>query len=238
MFFFGAANLVRARPPIDFGPVMRFVAPTARRGAGRPGAISFFFLFLFAFAGLAFLLPAFLATFFVPRAGIIERSDEAALWLRFRAPEVLRVEPALLRRVARSTADAVRRTAVASASAIRFAALPPGTPARFAASRVLRPLRLNIVLACAAARFAPVRAALPTRAAASPAALAVDDSVPAARPSTDPTTSAPRSTSVIEASAACASGSPGRVVLLSSAIQNPPNGSLLQTTYQKEKGPP
>lgn len=260
MFFRG-----EARPralPIDFGATARRVAPTARRGAGRPAAISFGFLerafdleaaFDFAVAfELAFDFVvvlalvrladavAFALTFgravavifadtLTPLAGV--RVDLAA-WLRFDAPELLRVAPAF--RVARSAIDAVRRTAAASRSAIRLAVAPPGTPARFAARSVLRPLRLNRVLVCAAARLALVRAAEPTRAAADVAAPAVDESVPAARPSTDPTTSAPRSTIDIVVSAACVSGSSGRVVLLS-AIRKPPNGRVLQVVYQTRR---
>lgn len=222
------------------------VAPTARRGAGRPAAVSFGFFALdldlaldfavnfdfgdfdlaaaFGFALVTVRADAFgaLAAFAVVRADV-------AAWLRFAAPDVLRVAPAL--RDARSATFAVRRTAAASRSAIRFAAAPPGTPARFAARSVFRPVRLSIALVCAAARFALVRAVEPTRAAADVAALAVDDSVPAARPIIDPTASAPRSTIEMVVSAACESGSPGRVVLLS-AIRKPPNGRVLQVVYQ------
>lgn len=177
--FLRAAIFVWARPPIAFGAVARLVAPTARRGAGRPAACRAFFFGFFA--------VFFFATFFVSFLTVLRSGDFA--WLRVRAPDVLRVAPAL-ERVARAA---------------------------------LRPLRLSIVLVCAAARLAAVRAEDPARAAASPAALAVDDSVLAARPSIDPTASAPRSTIVIVVSAACESGSPGRVVLLS-AIRKTSSG--------------
>jgi hypothetical protein len=194
--FFDAANFVCVRPPIDFGATARRVAPTARRGAGRPGACRFaFFDAFFAFfdtrlddfftalaALVAFRLDAAFgrAAFFGFLRPIVAG---AAVLLRLRAPAVLRVAPAL--------------------ATLR------------AARSVARPLRLSIALVSAAALFAPVRAAEPTRAAADVAALAVDVSVPAARPSIDPTTSAPRSTTVIVVSAACESGSPGCGVLLS-----------------------
>lgn len=196
------------RPPIDFGATARRVAPTARRGAGRPAAWRFalfetffetlfetFFEAVFAFfdpraedflAALAALVTFRLdaafgrAAFFGFRRPI---AAGAAVLLCVRAPAVLRVAPALA--------------------------------TRSAARSVARLLRLSIALVCAAALSAPVRAAEPTRAAADVAALAVDESVPAARPSIDPTASAPRSTTVIVVSAACENGSPGRVVLLS-----------------------
>lgn len=226
MFFLDAAILVCVRPPIDFGAVARLVAPTARRGAGRPAARSTgFFAFAFDFdvacfdedfeafdVFAAFDLPA--GFDFITGFDRVELFDTPAFAF-LRAPDVLRVAPALAARDARSIVEAVRRTPAASRSAMRFAVAPPGMPARFAARSVFRPLRLSIVLVCAAARLAPVRAADPARAAALPAAPAVVESVLAARPSIDPTASAPRSTSVIVVSAACESGSPGRVVLLS-----------------------
>jgi hypothetical protein len=198
--FFDAANFVCVRPPIDFGATARRVAPTARRGAGRPGAwrLAFFETFFEAFFAFFdtraedfFTAFAALVTFRLDAAfgraaffGFLRPIVAgAAVLVRLRAPDVLRVAPALA--------------------------------TRFAARSVARLPRLSIALVRAAALFAPVRAADPTRVAADVAVLAVDVSVPAARPSIVPTTSAPRSTTVIVVSAACENGSPGRVVLLS-----------------------
>ena len=69
MFFLDEAILPRVLP-IDFGAVARFMAPTARRGAGRPAAM-IFFAFFFAFFDVAAAFGFAFAVFEVARGAAL-----------------------------------------------------------------------------------------------------------------------------------------------------------------------